>query len=173
MTLANDLLEQARILAKREPQRPKQASLRRAVSTAYYALFHLLVEAASREVVRGNNHRGLREAVARSLNHGDMKKVCRSIANWNPQKPPVPIATLLGGPPCAELVSLSQAFFELQQARHEADYDLSMRFSRDEVTELIDIAESAFSDFNALRRDSRQYRTFMMALMFHPGWSRV
>ena len=29
--------------AKRKPKRPRQASLRRAVSTSYYALFHLLI----------------------------------------------------------------------------------------------------------------------------------
>ncbi len=46
MPLAQDLLEQARHLANREPKRPKQASLRRAVSRAYYALFHLLTAAA-------------------------------------------------------------------------------------------------------------------------------
>jgi uncharacterized protein (UPF0332 family) len=36
-----DLLQQAYDLASKEETDPKQASLRRAVSTAYYALFHL------------------------------------------------------------------------------------------------------------------------------------
>jgi len=39
MNLAEDLLEQANHLARRERGKPKQASLRRAVSTAYYACF--------------------------------------------------------------------------------------------------------------------------------------
>jgi len=47
MPFAEDLLEQAKHLANREPKRPEQASLRRAVSTAYYALFHLLVSEAT------------------------------------------------------------------------------------------------------------------------------
>jgi hypothetical protein len=48
MPLAHDLLEQARFLVGRERRKPKQASLRRAVSTAYYAAFHLLgTDAAS------------------------------------------------------------------------------------------------------------------------------
>ena len=43
----------------KEPRRPKQASLRRAVSAACYALFHLLVDDAERafldwRVVRGS-----------------------------------------------------------------------------------------------------------------------
>src|SRR5712692_5365690 len=46
MPYADDLLEQARHLANREKKRPRQASLRRAVSTAYYALFHLLISEA-------------------------------------------------------------------------------------------------------------------------------
>ena len=46
MNLAEDLLEQANHLARREKGKPKQASLRRAVSTAYYAAFHLLVAEA-------------------------------------------------------------------------------------------------------------------------------
>ena len=37
--ISHDLLAQARILATREPRRPKQATLRRSVSTCYYALF--------------------------------------------------------------------------------------------------------------------------------------
>ena len=38
MSLHQDLLAQARHLLRKEPRRPKQASLRRAVSAAYYAL---------------------------------------------------------------------------------------------------------------------------------------
>lgn len=50
MTLHHDLLEQAEHLAKRETKKPKQASLRRAVSSAYYALFHLLVSDGARRL---------------------------------------------------------------------------------------------------------------------------
>ncbi len=46
MAYPDDLLEQAQHLAQREPKRPKQASLRRAISSAYYALFHLLISEA-------------------------------------------------------------------------------------------------------------------------------
>ena len=51
MSLHGDLLDQASRLAVQEPRRPRQASLRRAVSAAYYALFHLLVDAATRHEV--------------------------------------------------------------------------------------------------------------------------
>lgn len=47
MALCDDLLEQAFHLARREPTRPRQASLRRALSTSYYALFHFLAAEAA------------------------------------------------------------------------------------------------------------------------------
>lgn len=38
--MTEDLLQQAVGLAKVDARRPKQANLRRAISAAYYALFH-------------------------------------------------------------------------------------------------------------------------------------
>lgn len=53
MPLSADSLEQAHHLATREKQKPKQASLRRTVSAAYYALFHLLCGEGSRLMMFG------------------------------------------------------------------------------------------------------------------------
>ena len=72
MPFPNDLLEQARHLANREPKRPKQASLRRAVSTAYYAMFHLL----SMETAKNWKRPAERFTVARMLDHAPMVKAC-------------------------------------------------------------------------------------------------
>ncbi len=58
MSLHDDLLEQAKHLANREPRRPKQASLRRAISAAYYALFHLLVDEATKLLAVDFEHCG-------------------------------------------------------------------------------------------------------------------
>jgi hypothetical protein len=46
--IAHELLDQAHHLATYEGTNPTQAGLRRAVSTAYYALFHLLTDEAAR-----------------------------------------------------------------------------------------------------------------------------
>lgn len=66
MSLAKDLLEQAKHLASRERKRPKQASLRRAVSTAYYAVFYLLIG----EAVRNWSRSDQRAKLARAFEHG-------------------------------------------------------------------------------------------------------
>jgi hypothetical protein len=69
MPFADQLLEQARHLANREKTRPRQASLRRAVSTAYYALFHLLISEATSNWKRADQ----RHALARAFDHGKMR----------------------------------------------------------------------------------------------------
>jgi hypothetical protein len=66
------MLEQSRDLANREPKRPRQASLRRAVSTAYYALFHLLAT----ETTKNWKRPAERFTLARMFEHTSMGKVC-------------------------------------------------------------------------------------------------
>ena len=80
MTLPRELLAQATLLATKEPSRPKQASLRRAVSASYYALFHLLVDEASRRLVGGANRASLRTSLGRAFNHGAMRTVAKQFA---------------------------------------------------------------------------------------------
>lgn len=172
MALAHDLLSQARQLAYREPKRPKQASLRRSVSTAYYALFHLLVDAAAREVVSGNGTETLRGRVARACDHSKMKKLCHAIANWDPNQPPQSLAELMGHSPSDALRQVARAFVDLQQARHEADYDLNRRFSRDHVEALLGTAETAFAAFEGLDRRAWERRVFALGIAFHDRWNR-
>ena len=46
-----DLMEAARGLTELNPRRPSQANLRRAVSTAYHALFHCLAACAANTLI--------------------------------------------------------------------------------------------------------------------------
>jgi hypothetical protein len=71
MAFVDDLLEQAQHLANRERKEPRQASLRRAISTAYYALFHLLISEATLNWKRVE----YRDALARVFEHGNMKSL--------------------------------------------------------------------------------------------------
>src|SRR5712692_10126463 len=70
MAFPDDLLELAQHLADLHPtQKPHQASLRRAVSTAYYALFHLLISETTANWARPE----LRAILGRCFDHGPMK----------------------------------------------------------------------------------------------------
>jgi hypothetical protein len=75
MAFHDDLLSQALSLVRKEPRNPKQASLRRAVSTAYYALFHLLISEAAANWNRAN----LRTALGRAFDHSIMKAASNRI----------------------------------------------------------------------------------------------
>src|SRR5882724_5502829 len=121
MTFPEDLLEQARHLALREPRRPKQASLRRAVSTAYYALFHLLTS----ETVRNWKRSGERNTLARMFEHGLMSKSCerkrQELEDYFNSKPQASSQLRIA----QHLHLIASTFNRMQQRRHEADYDSS------------------------------------------------
>jgi uncharacterized protein (UPF0332 family) len=139
MAFAQDLLEQAYHLANLESGDPKQASLRRAVSTAYYALFHLLIDEAV-------GHWGVprhRSILARTFDHGKMKGISddRIRSFYSSGQPP-------SG---AELKNVAQAFVQLQEQRHAADYDNAIVWSRDDALVALDTVRAAFTDWQAIR----------------------
>jgi hypothetical protein len=78
MSIPRDLLGQAEHLVELDPKRPKQANLRRAVSSAYYALFHLLVEEAAASLVVD---RDLRRLVRRAFDHAEMKDAAKAFGS--------------------------------------------------------------------------------------------
>jgi uncharacterized protein (UPF0332 family) len=143
MAFPEDLLEQAQHLATRDPRRPKRANLRRAVSTAYYALFHLLVS----EAVGNWRIEPQRNALARAFEHGRMKKACNNCKSGN-----------------ANLMDVADAFVELQDARHKADYDNAIVLTRLEAVKLIERAESAFRHWRVVR-GTREAQDLLLSML--------
>lgn len=132
--ISSDLLAQARMLARREPRRPKQATLRRSISTAYYALFHFVIEEAT-ALICGAAHadESYRQLAARAFIHAKMKSLCKEFVKPRVQdvhellQPFWAALPILGN---AELQNVAQTFIDLQEERHTADYDLSVGLSR-------------------------------------------
>lgn len=168
MSFHSDLLAQARLLLRREPRRPRQASLRRAVSAAYYALFHLLVYDATRMLVSGTSLDDLRTLVARAFAHVEMSEACRAFAAT--RLPPAVDATLPVPVP-EDLRTVARAFVDLQEARHEADYDLAQRFSRNEAAVLVAQAEQAFEAWQRIR-GAPAGKVFLASLLLWRKWRR-
>lgn len=129
MSLAEDLLQQADQLCSFDPGRPKQANLRRAISASYYALFHLLVGDAVALLLPARLQ-SLRNQLARKFTHGQMKKVAQA-------------SSTMPGP----LALVASAFVTLQEARHEADYDLNRSFTKHEAKDHIDRARDALREW--------------------------
>lgn len=163
MSLHRDLLTQAYHLATREPRKPKQASLRRSASASYYAVFHLLVDAAVRRLVPGRDRVALRNCLRRSFRHATMKKVARQFAAANISDKLKP--ALNGLAPQEELVYVADSFAQLQESRHRADYDIGgAPFTRLEVLTLVFLAESAFLFWDTVR-NSPQADAFLVGLL--------
>ncbi len=137
-------------------------SLRRSVSAAYHALFHLLVDEAATLLVGSKSRVPLRNCLRRAFQHSTMKQVATQFANSNVSRRLRP--GLDGQPLQNEIKSVAQAFVDLQQLRHEADYDMARRFTRREVLDLLDDAETAFADWKAVRK-SVQADTFLVGLL--------
>jgi uncharacterized protein (UPF0332 family) len=160
MSFPNDLLEQARHLANREPRRPRQASLRRAVSTAYYALFHLL----SIETAKNWSRPAERFAFARMLDHGPMAKVCRATRdelNKHFKNRPAPGRNL---DVLKHLHLIANTFAQMQEHRHRADYNGEIPWSRTDVIEKIKSVETAFRSWKEIR-DEPEAQNFLLTLL--------
>jgi uncharacterized protein (UPF0332 family) len=167
VSLSGDLIEQAEHLAKREPKKPRQASLRRAVSSAYYAMFHMLIADGALTLIP-NTPASLRHQAQRAFIHGEMKKACAQFVT----SPATGIAAdLINDPLEEEFNRVAAAFVELQEARHAADYDLSQTFDRVSVLQTINQAKSAMTDWKAVRKKPNA-NVFPAALLLHSRWNK-
>ena len=166
MPLAERLLEQARHLAGRDARgRPRQDHLRRAVSTAYYALFHFLIDQACRSAVGASpdpDSRALRGVLARAFDHTAMKKASTSFASG--ALPAKLQPGLRGASIPADLRTIADAFRTLQEWRHAADYDLLRRFERRQVVRLIDRSEEAMRLWPGVQ-NTQAGRLYLLALL--------
>ena len=147
---SRDLLETARRLAQPGAALPTQADLRRAVSTAYYALFHCLAAAAA-DLLTGSSSRGPEwHQVYRALEHGKAKRACRQ------QR------ALRAFP--MEIRRFAEMFVDLQEARHEADYALEGQYLKQDVLAIIGTAEDAINEFE--QAGVRHRRGFAVHVLF-------
>jgi hypothetical protein len=155
MAYHDDLIEHAIFLSQLNlPDDPKQVDLRRAVSAAYYALFHLLTtEAAQNWKRQGQRHR-----FARMFDHGRMK-TCSSKVSSRPL--PTDLAEV---PVATDLKLVADSFVTLQQARHTADYDNSRVWSRTQVYETIAQAQDAMTVWMVIR-EKEMAQDYLFELM--------
>jgi uncharacterized protein (UPF0332 family) len=159
------LIEQAKHLATRERGKPRQVSLRRAISAAYYAVFHLLVNDGASRLIPNSPER-LRMQARRAFAHRDMRNACQEIA-----KPSRLLLPLIALPLEADLKTVADIFVELQELRHFADYDLSKSFSRIEVLGIITKANSAISAWANIR-NAPNANVFLAALLLNNRWNK-
>jgi hypothetical protein len=138
MAYADDLLKDTLHLASRGGKHPKQSSLRRAVSTAYYAVFHLLVA----DFVAHWRVPDQRARLGRMFEHRRMSGAALEIGD---KSNPTPIE--------AELKNLIAKFTQLQKDRYEADYNVGKAWSPTDVARTLDLADEIFAAWRRIRNE--------------------
>ena len=139
--------------------------LRRAVSSAYYGLFHGLIADATRRTFGLEADREPdRQVLSRWYNHGEMRSVCQWVIRLaSGQSVPDGVAALLADPP-AELVSVARTFVQLQEQRHEADYDHTADLTEADALTAILRARAALVRLPALA-GHRAYDNYLVLLL--------
>ena len=160
MSLSHDLFQLAGRLARFERRRPKQATLLRATSTAYYAIFHLLTT-GSTQILAPNVTRPSSVRMQRWFDHREMKRVC---GMFSTSKPPESVSKILQAAPSYELQTLARNFVRLQEARHQADYDLGSTWTRATTLDFVQVTQNAFDAWDQIRR-SHEANVFALALL--------
>ena len=144
-----------RLLHSSSPFPITDGTLRRAVSTAYYALFHkVLRTGADRFMGVGAQRSGGFKLLYRGFNHGQMRKVCIELdkATLSPSFQVKLGRTIVS----QEMRDFATGFIQLQDARHRADYDPSPTpFSISDSNDLIDVANDAMAKFDQAGADER------------------
>ncbi len=88
-----------------------------------------------------------------------MKKVAQQFANANVAPRLSPGQSLQ-----PELRKVAETFVDLQEARHEADYNTAWRATRPDTVGVIEQTEQAFSAWRTVRR-TVQADTFLVGLL--------
>jgi hypothetical protein len=152
------LFEQAEALAT-DPN-GRQAELRRAVSAAYYGLFHFTLTAAADMVVGAADRATARYAlVYRSDDHGRLRSLCQQLSGTNPQVSLLPSPGDFG-----RVADFARIAVTLHEHRTLADYDPSRDFTLREVEIDISDAREAVKWFQQATRE--QQETFLTLLLF-------
>jgi len=148
MNLIDDFFSHAvRLAAPGQPSDTEQIDFRRAVSAAYYAVFHLLTMTAAESWAVGRE----RHRFARLFEHGKLRAASLALpgklkerlgANASPDDQKT--ADTHG--------AVAKNFVALQQDRNSADYDNSRAWSYTEVENVILRAHDLYLDWDTVSK---------------------
>lgn len=157
------LLETADRLVPLNPGRgrPSYTNHRRAVSTAYYAVFHAITDRVAKAAFDEVDTPFLRR-VQRWIKHGDI----RMVAVWVSQMegttagtPPRHIEALLQPAPGlthidADTLTIAEGFLGLNEMREQADYDHDAVFTRPDTLSHVALAKSVVATVEGTQTDA-------------------
>ena len=133
-----ELIRASRLLAGGQPS---QEALRRAVSTAYYAMFHALATSNADLIVGAKT----------PANQSNWIATYRSLRHFRAQNPLHGWPHLFSTP----VQNFAVVIAGIKEERENADYNPDANFTQNQVVSWIDSAERAIIEFNAASPQER------------------
>jgi uncharacterized protein (UPF0332 family) len=138
----------------------RQTDLRRAISAAYYGLFHFTLTAAADMVVGSDNRSSARYSlVYRSIDQLRLRALSAQLSGTKPQN--LPLVPSGGFGTIADFARIVGYLYEL---RNLADYDPSRDFTPEEAKSAISDARQAIKWFQ--QGTTEQQQAFLTLLLF-------
>lgn len=145
MTIARELLRLAEVLASTEGGLPGLGHVgrNRAISTAYYAVFHGLARLCAVQLARARPSKEAYQHIYRSLDHSHAKTIFKRVLEDRATS--------------ESAKRLAAIFIDLQGRRHEADYDCFYYVkNRRELNLLLGNAATALDSLEELSAPERK-----------------
>jgi hypothetical protein len=159
------LLAQAERLIAPPAGRPRQVDIRRAISSAYYSVFHATLSAAADHFV-GSSKQGTRQysLVYRSVDHSSLRNLCSELKNRNLSQKTANYAPIGGFD--VDIQTFAKFVLELQEKRLAADYDPGIRMKALDARIAVESARTALRHFGQASASDRE--AFLSLLVFRP-----
>lgn len=139
--------------------------LRRAISGAYYGVFHTVLAAAADEFIGRTRRASVEYALAyRSVDHRWLRDLCIEV-----KKPTLPAKYTSYQPTggfSVDIKEFSAAVADLQESRHDADYNPRLHLKRSDAVIAINMARSAAQKLDQVV--TGQKTAFLALLLFPP-----
>ena len=179
---ATELLGAAKVLLAREPRkrgRLADARIRRAISTTYYALFHFLIEEATKRLVGSDNFLRIRRRVlARSFAHAGLGSTFNKIRGQNVEQSVEDffrgINVAAGQVPTPVFArNLARVFLDAYAKREDADYNRNESLSEADASILNTRVEGAIHVWSTTNDpNARDFKNAVYMLMLLKGQLR-
>ena len=158
MAYHDELLQQANELVHKNLNNPAQADLRRSVSSAHYALFQLSIFEACLNWSNAISRPGL----ARMFDHALMKRVSKRVTD--PGKMPYAGEDVVI---VNKLRTFAGLFVQLQEQRHEADYNVKDAWTLTQSLRETLAANRAFVIWQEIRTEKIS-QDYLVSLLIRP-----
>jgi len=146
---------------------PSEVNIRRSMSASYYALFHQ-INADAVGLIAPNVSQAVNHRIQRWFDHAEMKNICGRFT-----KPQLdqPLRGLIGNTAPEGLQMVASSFIQLQEKRHNADYDLSYSVTADEAYQLLALSATAMDAWGRLK-GSAEANIFILSLLMWKNWDK-